>query len=149
MWLRSEIGIRSVKHQCPLSHWSLQNLCYPAEILLAPRPAATQRTRVVDPDYAFDTARLGRGQQPEGRRIVEIEISGRPHSLCQRRRRIDPHGEDRPGDVEPGTRQGPTGTVHQSVGYRKLQVGPDLRRRANGQNGPAGVEELEQLWNRF
>src|SRR3954468_17153895 len=99
MWLRSEIGIRSVKHQCPLSHWSLQNLCYPAEILLAPRPAAAQRTRVVDPDYALDTPRLGLRQHPEGSRVGEIEIRDRPHSRRRPRRRIAPHGEDRPGDV--------------------------------------------------
>src|SRR6476646_7409939 len=102
MWLRAEIRVWTIQNQHSLTDGNLENLCYPAQIFLAPRPPASERRGPIDPRYSLDTPRFGTRQKSEARRVVVVEIGHRPEALSESSRRVHANAQDRAGNIDAG-----------------------------------------------
>src|SRR5258706_2823311 len=140
--------IGPVQDEHSLAYWNLKDLCYPAQIFLAPRPTAPKWCRPIDPDNPLDSARIGAGQEAKGRRVVVVEIRDRAEPLAKRQRRIHAHAEYRPRHIESAAGQRSTGAVHECVRNRKLQLNAEVGGRPNRENRPAAIQEFLELRNR-
>src|SRR5882762_5350085 len=141
MWLRAEIWIWSVQHQHPPADWCLQDLCYTAQIPLAPGPSAAQRGGAVDPGDPLDPTGIRSRQQTKSRCVVVVEVGDGAQPLSKSGGRIDAQTENRPGHVESVARQPASGAVDQRIGDRKLELETKIGSRADCQNRPSCIEE--------
>ena len=150
MRLRAERDLRPERVDTSLADRRLERRGAALEIVLAPRPAAAQRRRAVEPHHRTHAARGGVRRKPEHRAVVEEHVDVVLGTRRGRRRRIHRHAHDRARDVELVAAQRTIRLsglpLHQEVGHRQLQRrGDRRRRRPRGDHHAAGLDELPDV----
>src|SRR5688500_9461427 len=150
VWLGAEGDLRPEREGASTADGRFERRDTTLEIVLAPRPAAPQRRRAVEPHDRPDSARERVGRQPEDRAVVEEDVDLRLGAGGRWRRRIDRHPHDGARDVELVAAQWafrlPGQTLDHVVGDRQLQR---LREcfgcRAGRHHHAAALDELADV----
>src|SRR5207247_2478317 len=114
MRLRAPRNLRPEQDQVSLTHGRFNDLDRLIQVLLAPRPAAPQRRRRIEPGDRFHALQRGLRLQPERRAVIEEDHHPLVDAVRQRIRRIDARFKDRPGQDRKSTR---LNSSHEWISY--------------------------------